>query len=128
MRRRRRRHGAGCARRLQRAVMVACPGRDPIWHTGYRNRIAGVLVQAGTPWSRGEVDVMDTDHCPKCNSKAVVAGHFPAMTGWGNKSFEPTGTRFYFHLWKQGVTCPEPFRACLACGLVWTHLRPEDLR
>ena len=27
-----------------------------------------------------------------------------------------------------GVSCPEPFRACLACGLVWTHLRPEDLR
>ena len=71
---------------------------------------------------------MDAGQCPKCNSKAVVAGRFPAMTGWGNQSFEPTGTRFYFHLWKQGVSCPEPFRACLPCGLVWTYLQPEDLR
>jgi hypothetical protein len=71
---------------------------------------------------------MDTHHCPKCNSKAVVAGHFPEMTGWGYKSFEPTGMRPFQLRWKQGVSCPEPFRACLACGLVWTYLKPEDLR
>ena len=72
---------------------------------------------------------MDTDHCPKCNAKAVVAGRFSEMTGWGTKSFEPTGMRFfYFRLWGRGVSCPEPLRACLTCGLVWTYLQPEDLR
>ena len=70
---------------------------------------------------------MDTNHCPNCNSEAVVAGRLPEITGWGYKSFEPTGMRF-FRLWWRGVSCPEPFRACLACGLVWTHLQPEDLR
>jgi hypothetical protein len=71
---------------------------------------------------------MDTDHCPQCNSKAVVAGRFPQMRGWGHQSFEPADLRSFHFRWKQGVSCPEPFRACLACGLVWTHLRPEDLR
>ena len=72
---------------------------------------------------------MDTDYCPKCNAKAVVAGRFPQITGWGYKSFEPTGMRFfYFRLWERGVSCPEPFRACLTCGLVWTYLQPEELR
>jgi hypothetical protein len=33
-----------------------------------------------------------------------------------------------FRFWGWGVVRPEPFRACLACGLVWTHLQPEDLR
>jgi len=71
---------------------------------------------------------MDTDHCPKCNSKAVVAGCFPARRRWGYKSFEPTGMRFFQLRWEPGVSCPEPFRACLRCGLVWTHLQPQDLR
>jgi hypothetical protein len=71
---------------------------------------------------------MDTDHCPKCNSKAVVPGRLPQMTGWGYKSFEPIGVRPFRFRWKRGVSCPEPFRACLRCGLVWTHLQPEDLR
>jgi hypothetical protein len=70
---------------------------------------------------------MDTDHCPKCNSNAVVAGRLPEIRGWGYKSFEPIGMRF-FRFWQRGVSCPEPFRACLACGLVWTRLQPEDLR
>ena len=61
---------------------------------------------------------MDTDHCPKCNSKAVVAGSFPQMRGWGDKSFEPDDLRSFHFRWKQGVSCLEPFRACLACGLV----------
>ena len=70
---------------------------------------------------------MDTDHCEKCNSKAVVAGRF-AMEGWGHPQFEPADLRSFHFRWKQGVSCPGPFRACLAGGLVWTHLRPEDLR
>jgi hypothetical protein len=71
---------------------------------------------------------MDADHCPMCNSRAVVAGRFPQMSGWGYKSFGPTDVRSSRFRWKQGISCPEPFQACLACGLVWAHLRPEDLR
>ena len=71
---------------------------------------------------------MDTDHCPKCDAKAVVAGRFEMQRARG-RWFEPTGMRFFdFRLWGWGVSCPEPFRACLTCGLVWTHLQPEDLR
>jgi hypothetical protein len=72
---------------------------------------------------------MATGHCPKCDAKAVVAGRFPDLRGRGRQWFEPAGMRFfYFRLWGPGVDCPEPFRACLRCGLVWTHLQPEDLR
>ena len=68
---------------------------------------------------------MDTDHCPECHSKAVVPGRFE-VRGWV-PWFEPSGMRI-FRFRGRGVACPEPLRACLACGLVWTHLRPEDLR
>jgi hypothetical protein len=71
---------------------------------------------------------MDTDHCPKCDAKAVVAGNFKAGGRVGGRWFEPTGMRFFEFRWEQGVYCPEPFRACLKCGHVWTHLQPEDLR
>jgi len=71
---------------------------------------------------------MDTDHCPKCDAKTTVAGRFPGME-WRDKSFEPTGMRFFnFRLRGWGVSCSEPFRACLTCGHVWTHLQPEELR
>ncbi len=72
---------------------------------------------------------MDTEQCPKCDAKSVVAGRFSEMRGWRHQWFEPTGMRFFnFRLWVRGLSCPEPFRACLTCGLVWTHLQPEDLR
>jgi hypothetical protein len=65
---------------------------------------------------------MDTDQCPKCDAKAVVPGHFNL------RGFEPKGMRFFSFRLRQGVTCPEPVRACLTCGHVWTHLKPEELR
>jgi hypothetical protein len=72
---------------------------------------------------------MDTDDCPKCDAKAVVAGRFGDPTNGRGKWFEPTGMRFFnFRLRGRGVWCPEPFQACLTCGHVWTHLQPEDLR
>jgi len=53
---------------------------------------------------------MDTDHCPKCDAKAVVAGHFQENEGrveGRDKWFEPAGMRFFiFHLWRRGVSCP----------------------
>ena len=72
---------------------------------------------------------MDTDDCPKCDAKAVVAGRFQDIPNARGRWFEPTGMRFFnFRLRGWGVSCPEPFRACLTCGHVWTHLQPEDLR
>jgi hypothetical protein len=71
---------------------------------------------------------MDTDQCPKCDAKTVVAGRFQGMEQRG-KFFEPTGMRFFnFRLSGRGVSCPGPVRACLKCGHVWTQLEPEDLR
>ncbi len=71
---------------------------------------------------------MDTEHCPKCDAKAVVAGNFP-LRGWRRVPFEPTGMRFFgFRLSGRAPSCAEPFRACLLCGLVWTYLEPEELR
>jgi hypothetical protein len=71
---------------------------------------------------------MDTDQCPKCNAKAVVTGR--TQRGVEKRvGFEPTGMRsFNFRLWEAGVICALPVRACLACGHVWTHLKPEELR
>jgi hypothetical protein len=71
---------------------------------------------------------MDTDHCPKCDAKAVVAGNLNERSRGGGRCFEPTGMRFFQFRWRQGVYCPEPIQACLKCGHVWTDLQPEDLR
>jgi hypothetical protein len=67
---------------------------------------------------------MDTDHCPICDAKAVVVGHFLQRGG-----FEPKGMRFFnFRLRWWAVAYTAPLRACLTCGHVWTHLQPEELR
>jgi hypothetical protein len=46
--------------------------------------------------------------------------------------FQPFGIHWLGHLvWRFGqateVRMPEPYRACLDCGLVWNNLRPEKL-
>ncbi|APW61759.1 hypothetical protein [Paludisphaera borealis] len=69
---------------------------------------------------------MDSERCPMCDKATVVAGHIPLHKA-GAHRFEPT--RFpTFRLWGQAPACSSDFRACLACGHVWTYLRPEDLR
>ena len=65
---------------------------------------------------------MDTDRCPKCDAKAVVAGAFYKLC------FIPRGMRFFEFRLRTGVYCQGPVRACLTCGHVWTHLQPEKLR
>ena len=72
---------------------------------------------------------MDDDLCPKCGETAVVTGGFRETSVGRRPWFEPTGMRFFnFRLWGRGVSCEKPFSACLACGHVWSHLQPEDLR
>ena len=69
---------------------------------------------------------MDIDHCPKCDATAVVAGN---MNFPGAPKFRPRGMRFFdFRLSQMNPPLCGDFRACLTCGLVWTHLRPEELR
>ena len=66
---------------------------------------------------------MDNDHCPKCDAKAIVSSGYP------RGGFLPKGLRYFEFRWRVGwVSYAAPLRACLACGHVWTHLRPEDLR
>jgi hypothetical protein len=68
---------------------------------------------------------MDTDQCPTCDAKAIVAGHYFSRGNY----FEPKGMRFFtFRLRWRAVSFTEPLRACLTCGQVWTHLQPEELR
>jgi len=70
---------------------------------------------------------MDTDHCPKCDAATVVAGRMPPPYGHIDHSFQPTGMPLF--RWSGSApSCSKEFRACLSCGLVWTHLRPEELR
>ena len=46
-----------------------------------------------------------------------------------NQEFYPDGMRrFQFRLWETSVRCAAPVRACFECGLVWSGLKPEELR
>jgi hypothetical protein len=47
--------------------------------------------------------------------------------------FQPDGIRWLRHLLSHfgettHVRLPDRFRACLACGLIWNSLTPEQLR
>jgi hypothetical protein len=72
---------------------------------------------------------MDHVHCPRCGDDSTV-------TGWGDTdehAFQPDGIHWLKHvLWHFGqtthVSLPDRFRACLACGLIWNSLPPDQLR
>ena len=74
---------------------------------------------------------MDRAHCPRCGADTTVAG-------WTDepdhaRSFQPDGIHWLRHLLRHfgettHVHLPERFRACLACGLIWNSLPPEQLR
>lgn len=70
---------------------------------------------------------MDSERCPMCDKATVVAGHIPQDRGGAPHRFEPTRMPT-FRWWGRAPVCSSEFRACLACGHVWTYLRPEDLR
>jgi hypothetical protein len=74
---------------------------------------------------------MDHAPCPRCGADTSVAG-------WSDSPdqshlFQPDGIHWMRHLlWHFGETThvrlPDRFRACLACGLIWNSLPPEELR
>jgi hypothetical protein len=74
---------------------------------------------------------MDHARCPRCGENETVAGwtDLPEQSC----SFQPDGIHWLRHiLWHFGETTHvrllERFRACLACGLIWNCLPPEQLR
>ena len=72
---------------------------------------------------------MEKVRCPRCGDNTTVAG-------WNDvpehaHSFQPDGIHWLRHvLWHFGETThvdlPDRFRACLACGLIWNSLPPEQ--
>ncbi len=74
---------------------------------------------------------MEKVRCPRCGDNTTVAG-------WNDvpehaHSFQPDGIHWLRHvLWHFGETThvdlPDRFRACLACGLIWNSLPPEQMR
>ncbi len=70
---------------------------------------------------------MSLGHCPRCDSGSTINGLIPGARGGGPYCFIPAGCR---SSWGPiGVRFREaPSFACLSCGLVWTELRPDELR
>ena len=71
---------------------------------------------------------MDPEHCPKCNKATVITGWVPHKA-FLPQTFEPAGMRFFnFRSSGSAPSCTSDFRACCACGLVWSQLSPVELR
>ncbi len=73
---------------------------------------------------------MSSKPCPRCGKNAIVTGR-GAMCPV-DQYFQPIGIRWMGHLLRRfgqstDVRMPEPYRACLDCGLVWNELRPAKL-
>ena len=70
---------------------------------------------------------MMNERCPKCDAATVVAGRM-TRDQFATSRFTPAGMRFFtFRSWWHAPSCGD-CRACLTCGLAWTHLRPKELR
>jgi hypothetical protein len=70
---------------------------------------------------------MTSDTCPRCGAEATTGGFIPGSRGGGPVCFIPEGCRKTW--WWLGVRFRgSPFFACLACGLVWSGLLPDELR
>jgi uncharacterized C2H2 Zn-finger protein len=70
---------------------------------------------------------METIRCPRCQAHSRTGGLIPGSRGGGPICFIPDGCR------KSGFWLGVRFRdaeflACLSCGLVWSELRPDELR
>jgi hypothetical protein len=67
--------------------------------------------------------------CPKCGSAKVFEGrHFNAISGGGLQYFRPKGLKL---ITLSGADVPirnSTFTACLECGMLWSSIKPEDLK
>ena len=67
--------------------------------------------------------------CPKCGSSNVTLGRLLPSEGGISATFRPAGARIFTLSLARGVDlCTDPSSACLDCGLVWSYLRPEELK
>ncbi len=72
---------------------------------------------------------MESHQCPKCCSSNVVSGSLSGVGESGVAVFIPRGLRFTAWLVRNpGVGLSNGSLCCLACGLVWTHAKPEEVR
>ena len=72
---------------------------------------------------------MDRAPCPRCGDDKTVAGwcDLPDQS----HLFQPDGIHWLRHLLSHfgestHVRVPDRFRACLACGLIWNSLPPNN--
>jgi hypothetical protein len=75
--------------------------------------------------------VMLPNSCPRCGKNAIVNGRGAVVPI--DQYFQPFGVHWVDHLLRRfcratDVRMPEPYRACLDCGLVWNHLHPGNRR
>ncbi len=85
-------------------------------------------------WPSAEVDATKAaqqraEPCPKCGSSNVTPGRLLPVGRGYSVMFEPEGTRFFSSFFSGGVDLTsDRSSACLECGLVWDHLRPDELK
>jgi hypothetical protein len=75
--------------------------------------------------------VVSIETCPRCGGKAVMADKCLGRWQLGRASrFEPDGLRRFqpFRFRQSGIPLQAGFTACLACGLVWSGVAPDELR
>jgi hypothetical protein len=70
---------------------------------------------------------VDKGKCPNCGGKGVIDGDCLNMRGHKPSRFEPDDLRWFQLRLPPGIPLMERFNACLACGMIWSRVSPEDL-
>src|SRR4051794_23991686 len=67
--------------------------------------------------------------CPECGSEAWTSGIIGCGGGHTGSYFQPRGAQWWGIRWSWGPPrFTRSFTACLACGLVWSYVKPDELR
>lgn len=96
--------------------------------------IRGPTRPPPAPWNRPAPLViivlgrlaMPEARCPACGESKSIAGTMPGPDSAEGR-FVPANTGVLFNRTGVPMRC-EPFRACMACGLVWATLDPVAIR
>jgi hypothetical protein len=70
---------------------------------------------------------MDKNICPSCGAKSIIDGDCQSFRADKPTRFEPDHLRWFQVRLLRGIPLSGGFDACLACGLVWSRVTPEDL-
>jgi hypothetical protein len=70
---------------------------------------------------------MDKAKCPSCGAKSVIDGDCLSFRADKASRFEPDHLRWFQVRLLRGIPLSGGFDACLACGLIWSRVSPEDL-